>query len=238
MLQVKNLTVLVEKKKIIKDFSFNFEKGKIYAIMGPNGSGKSTLAFAIMGHPNYKVNGRSKIQLNKIRIDTLDAQKRAKKGLFMSFQAPLSLAGVTAFQLLQIALSGKKDPLLIRKTIQKKAQELKIPEELLSRSLNEGASGGEKKKLEILQAAVLDKNFLIFDEIDTGVDVDALKTIALFLNKYKKGKTLILITHYNRILHYLKPDKVLVLMDGKLVKTGDYKLAERIEKTGYKSLKS
>lgn len=233
MLQVKNLTVSVGKKKIIHDFSFTFEKGKIYAIMGPNGSGKSTLAFALMGHPSYKANGKSKILLNKTSLEKLDTQKRAEKGLFMSFQTPLSLSGVTAFQLLQIALSGKKDPLTIRKTIQEKAKELKIPEELLTRSLNEGASGGEKKKLEILQAAVLDKKLLIFDEIDTGVDVDALKTIATFLNRYKRGKTLILITHYNRILHYLKPDKVLILVNGKLAKTGDYKLANKIEKEGY-----
>lgn len=233
MLKVKNLSVSVGKKKIIKDFSFNFVKGKIYAVMGPNGSGKSTLAFSIMAHPLYKVNGKSKIMFNGKDILKDDASKRAKAGLFMSFQTPLPLSGITVYQLLQLALSGQRDALLIRQEIQKYAKELKISEELLSRSLNEGASGGEKKKLEVLQAAVLNKNTQIFDEIDTGVDVDALKTIANFLKKYQKDRTYILITHYNRILKYLKPDKILVLVDGKLKQTGDYKLAHKIEKRGY-----
>lgn len=238
MLSVKNLTVLVGKRKIIEDFSFNFEKGRIYAIMGPNGSGKSTLAYALMGHPTYKVNSNSKIQISNKDIIKLDAQKRAELGMFLSFQTPLSLSGVSPYQLLQFVLSGKKDPLKLREEINKIATELKIPQDLLTRSLNEGASGGEKKKLEVLQAAILDKDITIFDEIDTGVDIDALRAIAHFLKDHKKNKTYILITHYNRILHYLKPDKVLVLMDGKLVKFGDYRLANKIEKEGYKFTKN
>ncbi len=238
MLSVKNLTVFVGKKKIIEDFSFTFEKGKIYVIMGPNGSGKSTLAFSIMGHPTYKIDPNSKIQISNKQIQKIDAQKRAKEGLFMSFQTPMSLAGVSVYQLLLLAIAGKKDPLVLRQEIQKLAKELSIPEELLSRSLNDGASGGEKKKLEVLQAAILDKPVQVFDEIDTGVDVDALKKIANFLNKHKSGKTYIIITHYNRILKYLKPDRVLILVDGKLVKVGDYKLAEEIESKGYAKHKS
>lgn len=238
MLSVKNLTVFVGKKKIIKDFSFTFEKGKIYVIMGPNGSGKSTLAFSIMGHPTYKIDPNSKIQISNKQIQKIDAQKRAKEGLFMSFQTPMSLAGVSVYQLLLLAIAGKKDPLVLRQEIQKLAKELSIPEELLSRSLNDGASGGEKKKLEVLQAAILDKPVQVFDEIDTGVDIDALKKIANFLNKHKSGKTYIIITHYNRILKYLKPDRVLILVDGKLVKVGDYKLAEEIESKGYAKHKS
>lgn len=233
MLQVKSLSVFVGKKKIIDNLNFEFERGKVYAVMGPNGSGKSTLALSIMGHPAYTVNGKSQIKYQRSNIVKLDAEKRSKLGLFMSFQTPLSLAGVTVHQLLQLALSGKKDPLTTRQEIQKYAKELKISEELLKRSLNEGASGGEKKKLEVLQAAVLDKDILIFDEIDTGVDVDALKTIAKFINNHKKNKIVILITHYNRILKYMKPDKVLILVNGKLVDSGNYKLAERIEKNGY-----
>ncbi len=139
-------------------------------------------------------------------------------------------------QMLQIALKGKKDPLVIRTELKKAASELKISEELLYRSLNEGASGGEKKKMEVLQAAVLDKQFLMFDEVDTGVDVDALKTIAQYLNEHKKGKTYLVITHYNRILRYLKPDRVLVISDGKLKKEGDHTLAEKIESTGYAAI--
>lgn len=233
MLQVKNLSVSVGKKKIIRDLDFNFERGKVYAVMGPNGSGKSTLALSVMGHPTYITNGKSKITFKGKNIIKEDANKRSEAGIFMSFQSPLSLSGVTVHQLLQLAMSGKKDPLAIRQEIQKYAKELKISEHLLSRSLNDGASGGEKKKLEVLQAAVLNKDVLIFDEIDTGVDVDALKTISKFLSNHKKGKTIILITHYNRILHHLKPDKVLVLVNGKLVDSGSYKLAERVEKNGY-----
>lgn len=233
MLQIKNLTVSVGKKRILENFDFNFKKGKTYAIMGPNGSGKSTLAFSIMSHPSYKVNGKSKIIFKKKNILNKAVDKRAKDGLFMSFQTPLSLNGVSVYQLVQLALSGQKDPLETRQKTQKFAKELKIKEELLSRSLNDGASGGEKKKLEVLQAAVLDKDLLIFDEIDTGVDIDSLKTIARFLKKHQKNKTYILITHYNRILKYLRPDKVLILVDGKLKESGTYKLAEKIERKGY-----
>lgn len=233
MLQIKNLSVSVGRKKILENFNFTFERGKIYAIMGPNGSGKSTLAFSIMGHPSYKSNGKSKIIFNKKNILTDDSTKRAEAGIFMSFQTPLPLSGVTVHQLLQLALSGKKDALAIRQEIQKYARELKISEDLLTRSLNDGASGGEKKKLEVLQATVLNKDIQIFDEIDTGVDVDALKTISKFLKKYQGNKTYIIITHYNRILKYLKPDKVLVLVDGKLKEAGTYKLAHKIEKQGY-----
>ncbi len=233
MLNIKKLTVSVGKKKIIADFNFTFEQGKIYAIMGPNGSGKSTLAYSLMGHPLYLVNNKSKITYKKENLVALKPEKRSELGLFMSFQTPLSLSGVTPYQLLLTAAAGKWDPLQLRNKINAIAKELKVSQELLSRSLNEGASGGEKKKLEVLQAAILDKQVQIFDEIDTGVDVDALKTIAKFLDRHKKGKTYILITHYNRILHYLKPDKVLVLVDGKLVKVGGAKLAEQIEKKGY-----
>ncbi len=233
MLSVKKLTAKVGKKTILKDFTFNFEKGKVYAVMGPNGSGKSTLAYAIMGHPSYTINGTSKMILEKKNILALDAEKRAKLGIFLSFQNPQSLSGVKVRQLLQLALHGKKDPLALHNEIKKYAKELHIKDELLERSLNDGASGGEKKKLEVLQAAVLDKKLLIFDEVDTGVDVDALKSISQFLHKYKKNKTYIVITHYNRILHYLKPDYVLVLVDGQLKKVGDSKLANQIEKEGY-----
>lgn len=249
MLKLTNLSVSVGEKKIIKNFSFEFKKGKVYVVMGPNGSGKSTLAYALMAHPAYEVHKvvksvrsvksiKSKvtkpiISLNGEDITDLDAQKRAEKGIFLSFQTPLSLSGITVFQLLQLALSGKIDPVTLRRKVLSTSKELRLSEELLRRSLNENASGGEKKKLEVLQAAVLDKPIQIFDEVDTGVDVDALKTIGKFLQKNKKNKTYIVITHYNRILKYLKPDSVLILNDGKLVKTGTAKLAELIEKKGY-----
>lgn len=233
MLSLKNVTVKIDKKVILKNISFEFEKGKIYAVMGPNGSGKSTLAYSIMGHPNYSINGKSEITFLGEDISDLSAEKRAQKGIFLSFQSPLSLSGVRVSELLQLALLGIKDPLVIRNEVNDVSEELKISKDLLERPLNENASGGEKKKLEVLQASVLDKKLMIFDEVDTGVDVDALRTIAKFLLKHKKDRTYIIITHYNRILHHLKPDKVLVLTEGKLRKVGDYRLAAKIEKKGY-----
>jgi Fe-S cluster assembly ATP-binding protein len=236
MLQLKNFSVSIGKKEILKKIDVTFEKGKIYAVMGPNGSGKSTLAYSIMGHPAYEVKTGSKMVLNGENLVGIEPNIRADKGIFLSFQSPLSLSGVRVYQLLQMALSGKKNPLQIRQEANKAAEELKINPELLSRSLNDGASGGEKKKLEVLQAAVLDKNLLIFDEVDTGVDVDALKIISQYLKKHQGNKTYIIITHYNRILHYLKPDKVLVIANGELKKIGDAALAEEIEKNGYENV--
>ncbi|MEI6532949.1 MAG: Fe-S cluster assembly ATPase SufC [Candidatus Roizmanbacteria bacterium] len=236
MLHIKHLSVNVAEKQILNNINFEFNSGEIYAIMGPNGSGKSTLAYSIMGHSGYVINKDSSIQLNGEELVEMEAHERSEKGIFLSFQSPLSLAGVKVNQLLQIALHGKKDALTIYKEVQTYSKELKIKEELLSRSLNEGASGGEKKKLEVLQSAILDKEVLIFDEVDTGVDIDALKTISEFIVKHKQNKIIILITHYNRILRYLRPNKVLVIAKGELKKVGDYTLAEEIEKNGYDGL--
>lgn len=233
MLTLKNVSVSIDKKQILNNINFTFEKGKIYAIMGPNGSGKSTLANTLLAHPAYEVSEDSRLLLNDKDITEMEPNERAQEGIFLSFQSPLALSGVKVYQLLQLALQGKKDPVHIRKEAQKVAKELGINEHLLSRPLNEGASGGERKKMEVLQAAVLDKDILIFDEVDTGVDVDALKSISTFLNKHKNGKTYILITHYNRILHHLKPDYVMVMKDGEIVKVGNHKLAQQIEDEGY-----
>ncbi len=238
MLKLKNLKTSIDNKEILKGIDFTFEKGKIYAIMGPNGSGKSTLSYAVMGHPAYEVAEDSEILFEGEDIKEMDAHERAEKGIFLSFQSPLSLTGVKVYQLLQLALNGKKEPLTIRREAQKYAKELGISEELLGRALNEGASGGERKKMEVLQAAVLDKKLLIFDEVDTGVDVDALKSISNFLKKHQGDKTYIIITHYNRILHYLKPDYVLVMMKGNIVKVGDHVLAKKIEDKGYESIQN
>ena len=232
MISLKNINVYVSEKQILKNINFDFEKEKLYALMGPNGSGKSTLANILMGHPAYKIKS-GKIFLGGEEITDLPVEKRAQKGIFLSFQQPLSLSGVNVFQLLRLALSGKKDPLALKKEIEVLAKKLKIKKELVERSLNDGASCGEKKKMEVLQAAVLKPQFLIFDEVDTGVDVDALKTIASFIAEFKKGRTILVITHYNRILRYLRPDKVLVMIDGEIKKVGDYQLAEEIERNGY-----
>lgn len=235
MLELKNLTISIEDKTIIESLNLKLGKNKVYVIMGPNGSGKSTLALTLMGHPAYKIKS-GKIFFEKKDITDLESDKRAAAGIFLSFQSPLALSGVSVFSLLRTAIAGKKDPLKLREEIERTAKLLKIKKELLERSFNEGTSGGEKKKLELLQAAILSPKFLMFDEIDTGVDVDALKTIAQFMQKNKKGKTYLLITHYNRILKYIKPDEVLVIVNGKIVKRGNYKLAEKIEKNGYAKL--
>jgi len=237
MLHIQNLTVKIGDKTILHNINFEFEKGKIYAVMGPNGSGKSTLASSVMGHPIYEIDSESTINFKNENITELKPEERAKKGIFLTFQSPLSLSGVNIYQLLRFALDKKMDPLSIRNKVKEYAKILKVKEELLTRSLNDGFSGGEKKKMEVIQAALLNPDLIFFDEIDTGVDVDALKAIAQFLNKFKTpDKTYILITHYQRILKYLKPDKVLVLIDGKLVAVGDETLVNEIEEKGYEIL--
>lgn len=235
MLRLEDLTIAVADKVIIKNLNLKLEKNKVYVLMGPNGSGKSTLALSLMGHPLYQIRS-GKMILEKQNITEMEPDKRANAGIFLSFQSPLSLSGINIFSLLRTAVSGKKDPLALREEIEKTAKLLKIKGELLERSFNEGASGGEKKKLELLQASVLNPKLIMFDEIDTGVDVDALKTIAQFMEKNKKGKTYLIITHYNRILKYVRPDAVLIMVNGKIVKKGDYRLAEEVEKNGYQNL--
>ena len=182
MLKVSNLTVSAGKKTIVKNFSYNFEKGKIYAIMGPNGSGKSTLAFSIIGHPSYKLASKSKIILNGKNITKLQTHKRVKQGVFLTFQSPHELTGVSVYQLIRVAKDSKEGALELFKTIKNLGKELHISEDLLTRGLNQSASGGERKKLEVLQAIALDKEIIIFDEIDTGIDVDSLKLITKILN--------------------------------------------------------
>ncbi len=237
MFSIQNLSISVESKKILHDFSFNYLPGKTYALMGPNGSGKSTLASAIMGHPKYSVSRNSKLRLGKKNLKNLSSDERARLGVFLSFQTPMELAGVTVFELLRLALEKKIAPVELHALVAKYAKELRIKDELLRRSLNAGFSGGEKKKLEALQAVLLSPQFAIFDEIDTGVDVDALKTITKFLKGHlSKETTLVFITHSTRLLKAIKPDKVLVLRDGRLVKTGTAALAKKIEEKGFESI--
>ena len=240
MLQLKNFTVHAGDKTILSDINLTFESGKVYALLGPNGSGKSTLASAIMGHPNYTlaetVDGRaSEIFFQEENITTLSADKRAKKGLFLSFQSPIPLPGVSIYQLMRHAFDNKLDALTTRKKIQAFANELDIKEELLSRSLNDDFSGGEKKKMEVLQMAMLEPKCAIFDEIDTGVDVDALKTIAHFLKTHRTPEqTFIFITHSTSLLKTLEPDYTIVIKDGKVHKQGDGSMAiDIIETEGF-----
>ena len=204
--------------------------------MGPNGSGKSTLASTIMGHPDIKATRLSKILLGEKNIKTLTPDKRSRLGIFLSFQSPLEIAGVSVFDLLRIALEKKYDPLSLHRQVKAYAKELRIKDELLKRSLNVGFSGGEKKKLEALQAVMLAPAFAIFDEIDTGVDVDALKSIAAFLKKHLPLETtLVFITHSTRLLRYINPDEVLIMKNGSLVHSGAASLAITIEQSGFEA---
>lgn len=236
MLDITHLRCSVQNKAILKDFSYTFKDNMVYVVMGPNGSGKSTLANCIMGHPHYSLDKKSKITLNGKDLKDMSPDKRAKVGVFLSFQSPLSLQGVTVFQLLRVALAGKQDAFELKKEMMKEAKKLKIRTDILDRSLNDGSSGGERKKIEVLQAAILKPKVAIFDEVDTGVDVDALKTISTFMKAFKKNKTIIFITHNSRILKYISPDKVLILKDGSLVKEGGKELLAQIETQGFEKL--
>lgn len=239
MLHIKNLSVSIDKKQILDDISFDFQAGRTYALMGPNGSGKSTLASAIMGHPQIAYSRVSKILVDNKDIKRLSPDKRAHLGVFLSFQTPLTLPGVTVFELLRLALEKETAPVTLHGQVKAYAKELRIKDELLKRSLNDGFSGGEKKKLEVLQAALLQPRFALFDEIDTGVDVDALKTISQFLKKHlPKETTLVFITHSTRLLRYIKPDEVLVVKGGCLVKTGKGDLAKKIEREGFDGIEA
>jgi Fe-S cluster assembly ATP-binding protein len=234
MLKVQHLTASAADKTILDDVSFVFDDNKTYAIMGPNGSGKSTFIQSILGNPSYELSPKSRILLGTTKIHGLTPDKRAKKGIGVTFQSPLALQGVSVFQLLRIALP-KVDPLKLYETIEHYAQELHIKKELLNRALNDGASGGERKKLEVLQMAVLNPSIIFFDEIDTGVDIDSLRTIFLFLKKIKKEKTYVFVTHYSRIFEFIQPDEVIVMKKGTIVKTGEGALVHEIETKGYES---
>ena len=233
MFEIKNLSVTSNNKKIINNINIRFEKNKIYAIMGPNGSGKSTLAHALMCKSDLILDRKSKILLNNRNIISLPPDKRFKKGIFVSFQSPLSFQSVNIFQILQSSKNSNLDIVTLANLIKKYARELKIDNHLLQRGLNDGASGGERKKMEVLQSIVLARKFNVFDEIDSGVDVDSLKTIVSVLKKYRDDKTYIFITHSTRILKYFDVDTVFIMKNGEVVNKGSKRLADIIEEKGF-----
>jgi len=237
MLEILNLHVSTENKPILKGINLKIKPGEIHAIMGPNGSGKSSLSLALMGHPRYSIT-EGKILLDKEDITWLSPDKRARRGLYLAMQYPTSVPGVSVFNLLRTArknLINEKIPALtLQNEVKNNMKNLKIEEKFLTRSINEGFSGGEKKKLEILQMATFEPKYAVLDEVDSGLDVDALKTVAQGINKVAGPKIgLLLITHYQRILKYIKPNFVHILVDGKIVRSGGAELAEEIEEKGY-----
>ena len=238
--EIKNFSVSVEGKEIIKDFSLSIKAGEVHAIMGKNGSGKTTLSMSLMGHPAYDVTS-GKIFLAGEDITDLDTEEKARKGLFLGMQHPVAIPGVSVGNFLRTALKNvwgeSVSATEIRKRIKDEAQRMKIPAEFLSRSLNDGFSGGEKKKLETLQLSLLAPKFAIMDETDSGLDIDALKSVAEKIYSLRSPERgFLIITHYQRILNYVKPDYVHVMINGKIVKSGGPELALVLESEGYGSL--
>lgn len=241
MLEIKNLHASIEDKEILRGINLDIKAGEVHAIMGPNGSGKSTLASVIAGKEDFEVT-EGNVMLNGNDLEELAPEERAHKGIFLSFQYPVEIPGVSVTNFIKTAINetrkaNKQEELPAKdmlKKIREKAELLDIDRKFLSRSLNEGFSGGEKKRNEIFQMAMLEPKLAILDETDSGLDIDALKVVANGVNKLKsKDNAVIVITHYQRLLDYIVPDFVHVLHEGKIVKSGDATLALELEAKGY-----
>lgn len=242
-LVIKDLHVSIEDKEILKGVNLTLNTNEIHAIMGPNGTGKSTLASAIMGHPKYEVTSGS-ITLDGEDVLEMEVDERAQAGLFLAMQYPSEIAGVTNADFLRSAINARReegDEISIMKFIReldKKMDFLEMPEEMSQRYLNEGFSGGEKKRNEILQLMMIKPKFAVLDEIDSGLDIDALKVVSKGINEMRgEGFGCLMITHYQRLLNYITPDYVHVMMQGKVVKSGGSELAQRLEAEGYDWIK-
>ena len=245
MLQINELHACVENKKILKGVNLDIKPGEIHAIMGPNGSGKSTLSSVISGNENFEVT-KGSVKFLDENISELGPEERAHRGIFLSFQYPVEIPGVSVTNFIKTAINENRKAQGLEdmpasemlKLIKSKADLLEIDRKFLSRSLNEGFSGGEKKRNEIFQMAMLDPKLAILDETDSGLDIDALKIVANGVNKLKsKDNAVIVITHYQRLLDYIVPDFVHVLIDGKIVKSGTKELAYELEAKGYDWIK-
>ena len=243
MLQIKNLKAFVNDKSILNGLNLDIKVGEVHAIMGPNGSGKSTLANVLSGKTGYEISGT--IKFNGEDLSEVPIEERAHKGIFLAFQYPLEIPGVNTNNFLKTSLNAIKkargekelDTLTFLKLVKEKSLELGIDEKFLSRQLNVGFSGGEKKKNEILQMKLLEPKLSILDETDSGLDIDALRIVADGVNSSKtKNNSFLIITHYQRLLDYIKPDYVHVLSSGKIIKTGGSELAQQLEKSGYTNL--
>ena len=240
-LEIKDLYVSVEGKEILKGCSLLINEGEVHTIMGPNGSGKSTLANVIAGNPVYEVTKGSVLFKGKNVLD-MSPDERAREGVFMAFQSPVELPGVGIAQFLKTALNEKLkhqnkpelDAVQFIKRLKTRALALNISDEMLKRSVNEGFSGGEKKKMETFQMAFFEPDFCILDEMDAGLDIDALKTVAAGINVMReKTRSFLLITHFQRLLNYIEPDYIHIMIDGKIVHSGDKSLAKILEEKGY-----
>ena len=243
MLTIKDLKANIDNKEILKGLNLEIKPGEVHAIMGPNGSGKSTLSNVLSGKKGYTVTGEVKY-FNENLLD-LEIEERAHKGIFLAFQYPLEIPGVNTNIFLKTSLNAIKkakgekelDAIEFLKLVKQKAGELKFDEKILSRQLNVGFSGGEKKKNEILQMSILNPKLSILDETDSGLDIDALKIVSEGVNALRsKDSSFLIITHYQRLLDYIKPDFVHVLIDGKIVKSGGSELAMELESKGYETL--
>ena len=246
MLQIKNLHASVADKEILKGLNLTINAGEVHAIMGPNGAGKSTLASIVAGNENYDVS-QGEIFLEGEEISELKTEERAHRGVFLSFQYPIEIPGVSVTNFIKTAINekrkaNKQDDMPANemlKLIREKSEMLEMDRKFLSRSLNEGFSGGEKKRNEIFQMAMLEPKVAILDETDSGLDIDALRIVANGVNKLKnENNAVLVITHYQRLLEYIVPDFVHVLMDGKIVKTGGAELALELEEKGYDWIKN
>lgn len=245
MLEIKNLNVSVDGTKVLKDFSLRIEPGTVHAIMGPNGSGKSTLSKVIAGHPDYKVDSGSiefEKDFNKLDLLDLEPHERSLNGIFLANQYPVEVPGINNLDFLKESFNnhckfqGASEPTdhEFEKLALKNIEKVSLSPQFLYRGLNEGFSGGEKKRNEILQMLLLNPALSIFDETDSGLDIDSLKVVTTCLNEAKNSENaFLLITHYKRILDFIKPDFIHILKDGKIVKTGDIDLANQLEKKGY-----
>ena len=245
MLTIDNLHVGVENKPILNGINLNVRAGEVHAIMGPNGSGKSTLSAAIAGNENFEV-FKGDILFKGENIVEMPPEERSHKGIFLSFQYPVEIPGITVTNFIKTSINSnlkargesEMPASLMLKKIREKAELLEIDSKFLSRSLNEGFSGGEKKRNEIFQMAMLEPSLSILDETDSGLDIDALKVVANGVNKLKnKNNAIVVITHYQRLLDYIIPDYVHVLHQGKIVKSGDKELAKELEEKGYDWIK-